>query len=74
MIANDLLPMDLADFGSPETLIGVILKYHLDIPGGILVEATIASVCTAEIALYRRSSVRGRARRTAYCAEIGRPG
>jgi hypothetical protein len=50
---NDQLLMVLADCCSPETLIGVILKYHLDMPGRILIKAITASVGTAEFDISR---------------------
>lgn len=46
---NDDLLMDLADCGSPETLIASILKHHPDMPRRVPVEAIAASVGIAEI-------------------------
>jgi Zn-dependent peptidase ImmA (M78 family) len=41
---NDALRMDLADCGSPETLLGAILKHHPDLPRRVPVEDIARSV------------------------------
>lgn len=41
---NDALRMDLADCGSPETLVGAILKHHPDMPRRVPVEEIARSV------------------------------
>lgn len=46
---NDALLMDLADCGSPETLVGVILRHHPDLPRRVPVEEIAASVGIVEI-------------------------
>jgi EAL domain-containing protein (putative c-di-GMP-specific phosphodiesterase class I) len=46
---NDELLMDLADCGSPETLVAAILKHHPEMPRQVPVEGIAASVGIAEI-------------------------
>lgn len=48
-MTNDDLLMDLADCGSPETLIAAILKHHPELPRQVPVEAIAASVGITEI-------------------------
>lgn len=46
---NDALLMDLADCGSPETLVAAILRHHPDLPRRVPVEEIAASVGIVEI-------------------------
>jgi Zn-dependent peptidase ImmA (M78 family) len=46
---NDALLMDLADCGSPETLVGAILRHHPDLPRRVPIEEIAASVGIVEI-------------------------
>lgn len=46
---NDALLMDLADCGSPESLVGVILRHHPDLPRRVPIEEIAASVGIVEI-------------------------
>jgi Zn-dependent peptidase ImmA (M78 family) len=46
---NDALLMDLADCGSPETLVGAIVRHHPDLPRRVPVEDIAASVGIIEI-------------------------
>lgn len=48
-MTNDDLLMDLADCGSPETLIAAILKHHPELPRQVPVESIAASVGITEI-------------------------
>lgn len=46
---NDALLMDLADCGSPETLVGAILRHHPDLPRRVPIEEIATSVGIVEI-------------------------
>lgn len=46
---NDQLLMDLADCGSPETLVAAVLRHHPDLPRRVPIEAIAASVGIVEI-------------------------
>lgn len=48
-MTNDALLMDLADCGSPETLVGAILRHHPDLPRRVPVEEIASSVGIIEI-------------------------
>jgi Zn-dependent peptidase ImmA (M78 family) len=48
-MTNDDLLMDLADCGSPETLVAAILKHHPDLPRQVPVETIAASVGITDI-------------------------
>lgn len=48
-MTNDALLMDLADCGSPETLVAAILKHHPDLPRHVPIDGIAASVGIVEI-------------------------